>query len=189
MDRTLSIIIGTAGRATLPDALLSVVEGGLRDGDQLVVVFDTDEKPPTIDWPGPGRLTQDWTGKCHQDWAGVARNRGMVLAKGEVLAFLDDDDAFEPGALELYRDIVRPAMFRTWRPSRQDHLWKKKKVAIGNVSTQLIVVPNIPNLLGEWGLRYHGDVDFIQTTAAKWRGLDWRQEVTTQWNKLRQAYR
>jgi hypothetical protein len=35
---------------------------------------------------------------------------------------------------------------------------------VGYVSTQMMVVPNVPSLLGRWSERYEGDYDFAAST-------------------------
>jgi hypothetical protein len=41
----------------------------------------------------------------------------------------------------------------------------------GFIGGHCIVTPNLPSLLGEWGARYEGDWDFIESTLQKWAAV------------------
>jgi hypothetical protein len=47
------------------------------------------------------------------------------------------------------------------------------------VGGHCMVVPNVPEKLGQWTDRYEGDFDFIEDTLKRWEPLEpvWRQEV------------
>ena len=106
------------------------------------------------------------------------------LATGTHLAFMDDDDEYPPGAVALMRNAAAdvPVIFR------MDHyahgiLWRDRVLEFGNVSTQMYVVPNVPEKLGTWephipGLpEPGGDYTFIASTVSKMGGRVWREEV------------
>jgi glycosyltransferase involved in cell wall biosynthesis len=101
-------------------------------------------------------------------WGHAARNQLMTCARGDALMFIDDDDAYLPDALSLARQAVserpdRVHLFRMRLPGGRE-LWADKTVRCGNVSTQMLVVPNDPARLGQWGDRYEGDFDFLTST-------------------------
>src|SRR5262249_55851369 len=125
-----------------------------------------------LEVPGPSR-----------DWGHTPRNLAMPLAQGAWLLFLDDDDAYVPGALALLRSALaenpaRPHLFRMHLVPDDVTLWQRREVVEGNVSTQMIVVP-AGGPRGRWGKRYAGDFDFIRSTLALWPegSLVWREEV------------
>jgi len=64
----------------------------------------------------------------------------------------------------------RPLLFRVVTPWRW-LVWDESGVAQGHVDASCIVVPNVPEQLGEWGMRYERDFDFISGTAQKWGGV------------------
>lgn len=140
----LSIIVASSGRPTLARTLLSIAPQ-LEPGDELLV--DVNEDAP---------------------WGHAARNRQMARATGSHLLFMDDDDMYLEGALKLARTVA------AWTPSRvhifrmrypdQDVIWREHEVELGNVSTIMLMVPNEPGRLGEWGDRYEGDFDFLTST-------------------------
>jgi hypothetical protein len=123
------------------------VVGQLRPGDELLV--DINEDSP---------------------WGHRARNRMMPRARADALVFLDDDDVYVPGALEIIRSYYgqmpdRMHIFRMRQPDGS-LLWSHAGLALGNVSTQMICVPN--GSFGQWNERaYEGDWHFIQSTAQK----------------------
>ncbi len=152
----LSVIIPTVGRESLQAALSSCA-----DADEVIVVENQDG-----------------------DHGYSARTRGMAQATGTYLAFMDDDDVYTPGAIDLMRQHATdvPVIFR------MDHyshgiLWKDREVRFGNVSTQMFLVPNIPDKLGVWaphapGLKEPGgDFTFIDGCVEKMGEPVWREEI------------
>ena len=84
--------------------------------------------------------------------------------------FLDDDDAYVPGALEIVRAALeqepdRVHVFRMRYPDGRE-IWTSPTVACGNISTIMLVVPNTPGKLGSWGTSYEGDFQFLSETLA-----------------------
>ncbi len=104
MTPTVSVIIPTYNRADmLRNALKSVIEQEYRDLDVIVVddasTDDTRKVVASIDDPRV-RLVR------HEDRRGgsAARNTGIRLARGEIVAFLDSDDEWLPAKI---REQVR----------------------------------------------------------------------------------
>jgi GT2 family glycosyltransferase len=98
----ISVIIPTYNRAAwVVEAVDSVLDQTYRDLE-LIVVDDgsTDETPARLAAYGR-RLRYD-----RQEHSGVsaARNRGLALASGEWIAFLDSDDLWLPRKLEVQAD-------------------------------------------------------------------------------------
>jgi glycosyltransferase involved in cell wall biosynthesis len=143
---TLSVLVASSGRSTLARTLLSI-SPQLTAGDELLV--DVNDDAP---------------------WGHAARNRMMLRARGDFLLFMDDDDVYTDGALALVRAHVagmhdRVHIFQM-RYGNGRPLWEAPGLRCGNVSTQVVCVPNSSDLLGEWGERYEGDWDFIQHTCS-----------------------
>jgi glycosyltransferase involved in cell wall biosynthesis len=101
---TFSVIIPTYNRAAvLPDAIESVF--GQSVGDlELIVVDDgsTDDTAAILAKYG-GRLT---VVRQSNAGAAAARNRGLDIARGRYLAFLDSDDAWAPWTVEMLSRAV-----------------------------------------------------------------------------------
>lgn len=95
-----SVVVPTYGRDRdhLRDAVESVV-AQTHDRVELVVVDDSAEgvRGTVTDVAGDLRVTLCRDGD--HDGAGAARNTGIEAAAGPLIAFLDDDDAWDPGKL------------------------------------------------------------------------------------------
>ena len=176
----LSIVIPTLGRPSLERTLASCA-----DADEIVVVLDTArgttefpcELPPNAKWAkGNFGVTGGHAGRVF----------GISRATGTHLAFMDDDDEYTPGAIDLMRDAAceRPVIFRM---SHYAHgvLWRDPVVRFGNVSTQMYVVPNEPEKLGTWEPHVPGipepggDFTFIAGCVTHMGEPVWRDEIIT----------
>jgi glycosyltransferase involved in cell wall biosynthesis len=155
----LSIIIASSGRPSLRAAVDSVLHQ-LRPGDEVLV--DVNDTAP---------------------WGHRARNLAMPRAKGDALLFLDDDDCYIDGALDVMRKAVevvddRPHIFRMRYPEGPV-IWTEATLRLGMVSTQMICVPNIPEKLGVWKEdAYEGDWYFIKETVEKMGQPCFHSEIT-----------
>lgn len=114
-----------------------------------------------------------------------ARTAGMARAKGTHLAFLDDDDVYADGAVDLMREAAcrQPVIFRM-RDARTGGLtWNQPELRFGNVGTPMFLVPRKPSKLGVWEphnpflRRPGGDFVFIKTTCDLMGEPVWRDEV------------
>lgn len=170
MTVRLSIIVPTIGRPTLRQTLRSI-ESQLEDGDELILVHDHEVEPIL----GRGN---------------AERREGMRRATGTHLAFMDDDDIYTPGALDLMRehaDLERPVIFRAdVSHLRGGVIWHEPVLRYTNVSTQMFLVPNEPDLLGEWapheengsrGLPAGSDFTFIVGCCERMGPPIWRSEI------------
>jgi glycosyltransferase involved in cell wall biosynthesis len=153
---SLSVIVPSGGRPTLSRTLASITPN-LDLHDEVLVC---------VDQTAP--------------WGNSSRNRLMRQAKGDWLLFMDDDDAYTPDAFPVIRAKIAQAsdsvhIFRMRYPDGRE-LWTDREVRLGNVSTQMVVVPNRPPL-GIWseGL-YEADYHFIKACADH-RPVVWHEDV------------
>lgn len=98
-----SVIITTYNR---PHYVFSAIESVLRQtfrDYELIVVDDGSEEK--IEWPADKYENVQYV---YQENKGLAsaRNTGIMRSKGKYLAFLDDDDLFEPNKLERQVRII-----------------------------------------------------------------------------------
>ncbi len=178
MAVTVTCIVPTVGRETLQAALDSCA-----DADEVLVVVD---RAKAGDWQ-PERLAANVrvleVPQCDRG-GHSSRNHAMPYATSTHLCFLDDDDVYLPGAIDLMRVHAtdRPVIFRMEHPEH-GIIWRDPSLWFGNVSTQMFLVPNDPARLGVW--EHHqpelpqpgGDYSFITSTVAKMGEPVWREEL------------
>lgn len=182
-----SIIIPTVGRHSLERTLRSIRH--LTRDDEVLVI--SDGKQPVaraicqvIRPKVPFRL-RFFKGPKTNNWGNEQRNLGMDKARNYWLMFMDDDDIFTPDAFFHVRRVLakghrKPHIFRMLNFDRQV-LWSRRKLMIGNVSTQMFVIPDKGDLLGRWPTHkeYAGDAHFFGSLIKKWpkKSIVWRKEV------------
>ena len=100
-----SSIIPTFNRSKVLARAIESALSQLRPSDELIVVDDgsTDGTPDLLRSYTDSRLRYI---QQPNGGAGAARNRGAAEARGELLAFLDSDDEWLPGKLELQRRLM-----------------------------------------------------------------------------------
>lgn len=162
----ISMIVPTIGRPSLAPLVRDFVRQA-GPADDLIVVGDGAQPGARAVAEGADpRVSYRELGPT-RDWGHGLRNAAMALAKGTHIWSLDDDDRLVRGALDRVKGSLAaspdvPHMFRMHHGKWI--LWERRAVAHRNVSTQMIVVPNLPGRLGRWGSRYEGDWDFIRST-------------------------
>lgn len=175
----LSVVVPTIGRATLKRTLLSL-QPQLCPGDEVVVVADGPSaravaREATCTLGLPLVLADTPPTRC---WGNAQRDLGMRLARGTHLLFIDDDDAYEPGAFDAIRSKVgqNPTVAHIFRmrfgpghpawwhdPDHPLVLWSEPMLRAQNVGSPMVVLPNRPELLPAWTDGDAGDVisDFL----------------------------
>jgi glycosyltransferase involved in cell wall biosynthesis len=173
----LSIVIPTLGRESLVDTLESCA-----DADEIVVVLDK-ARGGTLPCELPDNAVL-LEGVYGVTGGHLGRVHGIAIATGTHLAFFDDDDVYEPGAVDLMRAAAcdLPVIFRI-RHYQHGVIWRDPNIWFGNVTTQQYVVPNRPELLGSWDPirpdwpQPGGDCTFIQQTVENFGGVVWREDI------------
>jgi hypothetical protein len=181
---TLSIIVPTCGRRTLKRALRSALPQ-LEPGDEIQVVGDGPQPVARAicDALACPALHFSETAAPAHDVGGTPRHQGMARARGDYLAFLDDDDTYLAGALARLHGAMdhQPGLPFLWRFI--DHnggvLWAHELVKFGNVGTPCILFPNDPARLGVWRPGRGGDYWFIKSTLDLYpfQAVQWKQPI------------
>ena len=127
---SISYIIPSLNRESLHRTIASIE---MRQGDEICVEFDI---PRTF------------------RWGNNCRNAAIVRAKGDYLAFIDDDDVYLPGHREKMEQTIqenpgKALLFQMQYPDTKRVLWETPDLVAGNVSTPMIVVPNTKEFLTE----------------------------------------
>jgi glycosyltransferase involved in cell wall biosynthesis len=133
---SITVVIPTLNRSTLERTVQSA-EGA----DEVIVVGDR-----AVPAAGQIRL-QECPRSAHREGrAAELRNAGMRRATGDWIAFMDDDDAFTPGAIDAIRKAVsgKPPALYLFRMIIGGYgmLWSSPVLEINNVGTPMIVCPS-----------------------------------------------
>ena len=145
---TFSILLATAGRGTIMRTLESLLPQLEPAGDEVMILRDDSG-----------------------DAGDTPRNHAMPRAAGSHLLFMDDDDAYTPGALARMRRFAdeNPGRIGIFKLEYVvgNRRWVEPVLKFKNVSTQTFLVPNVPGKLGRWERqgRIAGDFVFITETA------------------------
>lgn len=178
----LTFVVPTIGRSSLIRTLSSI-KTQMQPGDLLAVIADgycdQTEKLLADAKIKPDYLLQN--PRRHGDWGHTPRNSMFKIVEGDYILTVDDDDAYLPGAIEAVRARLAlseptPHMFKMYWRGRQT-LWEHPNVAMQNVSTQMIVTPNVKEKLGTWGSRYQGDFDYCVSLQNNWGKIIWCPEI------------
>lgn len=185
MTASLSIIVPTTGRATLARTLASITAQVTKD-DRVIVVADLAKAKRTwgdIVKKAARRTPCRWSLVAVNggDYGYTARTKGISHADTTHLAFIDDDDIYLPGAFTAMRreagDV--PAIFRMEHPVYQP-IWAIPEIRFANVGTPMFVVPNKPELLGEWSAHVQGtggDYTFIKGCCERMGDPTWHEQA------------
>jgi len=174
---SLSIIVPTVGRASLFVTLNALVNQ-LAAGDEVLVIGDGQQPFASILCERFGVTYH--TGPRTMRWGNAQRDFGIELARGDYIAFCDDDDVFTLGALDAMRRQAdgRPVLFRMQHPTGL--LWRDREIRQGNVGTPMFLAPNDARL-GTWADspdQYAADLWFISNTVSNCGGVvKWSEEI------------
>jgi len=181
-DMKISVITPTIGRDSLRTMLDALVPQ-LEDGDEAIIVGDGPQ-------PNAQRIVESYRNSRLiyleqgpiRNYGNPQRNLAIKMAKGDYLFFVDDDDVPLKDCVKGVKAIAsrnpgRPFMFRMYHGPGL--LWETNEIRGGNISGQMFIPPNKPELLGEWSGKYAADYDFITSTLAKYPegALMWRGEI------------
>lgn len=174
---SVTFIVPTIGRPTLPRTIASIEA---RQGDEILLVGDESLRVhvrPLLDQRPEMRFVSCPPGN---DWGSTERNYATPMACGGYLSFMDDDDAYVPGARALFQSAMNgaPSIFRMQYHYAGGHvLWQEPEIRCGNVGTPMVFVPNVPDRIGLWGPNVGGDCDYMFRMKWEPHEITWREEV------------
>jgi glycosyltransferase involved in cell wall biosynthesis len=172
------VVVPSHGRpAFLPDALASVLAQGVADLE-VVVVDDASPEPvalpPPFDEDPRVRLVR----RATNGGPGAARNTGVGAARGRYLAFLDDDDWWEPGWLADAAERLALAPVVVGWSRYHDEQGRPGRLLEGMVGD--VILDGITPHLGATALRREAWVPFDE----RYRGSEdvaWWLAVARRW--------
>jgi glycosyltransferase involved in cell wall biosynthesis len=105
---SVSVVIPTLGaRGLLQEAVASVSAQDYPGGVETLVVLDDADAPlPDVEADAGGRSVRCLRNQRLKGPSG-GRNTGVLAAGGDLIAFLDDDDAWRPGKLRLQVELLQ----------------------------------------------------------------------------------
>lgn len=184
----LSVIVPTLGRETLAYTLASI-KPQMQPGDEVVCVSDGQNLKAERLWHQanvPGRYRE--TAVTH-DCGASQRNLALSLARGDVVLFMDDDDAYLPGSFAAIRKALAeqpvPHVFRmryaaeSWGHKPGNVLWRVPQFVNDNVSTQMLAYPNRPDL-PRWDTEFGHDLRWAEAAAALFPAVVWHETVISE---------
>ena len=183
MDPTLSVIVPTYQCVAYLSECIDSILGQLRPGDELILVDDGSTD-------GTAQLLSEYARKDDRiqtflmEHAGVsaARNKGMLAAGGDYIAFVDCDDTLNGGFLSRSLPLLDEAAdvyifgIERWELNGRTERWTVRDARfetapdfadayIRSRSRHLLIYSGCNkfyrrNLLIERGIRFHEDVSF-----------------------------
>lgn len=189
---TFTVVMPTLGRATLTRAISSVVDQ-LEDGDELVVVGDgrQDGAADIVESFQPASLFYVEAHHVESCFGNTQRDFGLQLAAGRSshLLFLDDDDVYRHGALDIVRWRVESNsqhahVFRCeWGAGHHAHgylAWTDPEVREQNIATPMVCLPNRHYDRTWMDFNDRGivsDFGWLQAALAQCDGVEWHTDV------------
>lgn len=173
--RLTALLTTIAREDGLPRMLRSLSEQNWEEGDELLVVSDTnhDRTHQLLQGYGlPARHIGLMDGP-HKDNGHTPRNITMGMARGTHIWHIDDDDIAMPGALDTIRQTVqeRPEALNVFRFLHYGGavIWKMPEPFMRhNVGTPCMVHPHPQDCqLGEWAPFFAGDNIFVNDTIRR----------------------
>lgn len=182
---SISVITPTIGRARLAATAESVLSQ-LGPDDEWIVVADAERKDArgllwNAAWPaaenGRARFTWSYSRENGSVYGNAQRDHALSLVRTSHVCFLDDDDVYEPGTLDLFREWAHDApeavhvgrmMFGQGHHAHGLTLWRDPEWREQNVGTPMVLYPSSRTLPSWMDFNHLGFVsDFGWMTAAR----------------------
>ncbi len=177
-EGSITFIVPTIGRPSLARTLASIE---CRPGDSILLVGDC-----RLNFHCQSFIMQNPYVTCMhcapgKDWGHTERNTATPFATGQYLAHIDDDDWYARGTRALMADAIektpgRPVLFKMQFPNGIT-LWQNEELRCGNVGTPMILIPNMPERLGQFRPFVGGDCAYLEEMKWDRSEIVWRPEI------------
>lgn len=186
----------TIGRASLAATAASVLPQ-LGPDDEWIVVADAERKDArgllwNAAWPasshGKARFTWSYSRENGSRFGNAQRDHALSLVRTSHVCFLDDDDVYRDGALDLFRKWahdapeavhVGKAEWGAGHHAAGTVLWDRPEFAAGNIATCMVVYPftaDMPRWMDFNDRGVVSDFGWMQA-AAEGREIRWHPEI------------
>ncbi len=165
-EKTIQETIESVLNQTLTDFELLVINDGSEDSTLEIVERIQDSRLKVFSYPNAGQAT--------------SRNRGIALASGEYISFIDADDLWTPHKLEAQlkalQDNPQAAVAYSWTKCIDEFGQLSRRGShisvTGDVYGQLLLIDFIENgsnpLIRAWALKEVGSFDESLSAAEDW---------------------
>jgi len=178
MKPKISVIISTYNREKLLQRAIDSVLAQTFKDFEIIVVDDHSDKPPNIKLPeGEDRLIAMRL-PYNTGYAVKPRNVGIMIARGDYIAYLDDDNVYLPNHLEvLYEAITKhradvvygDRVYKSANPNetrfmgKQSYPYDLKQIEQGNYIDTSDILHTIQaiNDIGFWDIFWERKADWL----------------------------
>jgi glycosyltransferase involved in cell wall biosynthesis len=173
----ISVIVCTYNRpSSLARAIESIRGQQIDEPFELIVVDDGSDEPAKV-VDAPGSLTDLRVIRTPHRGIGAARATGLAVARGELLAWCDDDDAWTPDHLRVLRDYLleHPEVDLVYASSQ----WAGQQ---DSSRSSCDSVPHDGSLLRDFSYIFASDVMHRASAAREAGGFDWTLRACEDWD-------
>ena len=170
---SITYFIATTGRPSLENTVRSLY-GQFGWGIDKIKIFVDGPQPKNLDFMGvvsemyndrdPGSLEIVHLDENLGFWGHGIRNKYQTTFATDYVHNMDDDDAYVDGHIPLIRNKLSQnfgkVLICKFKSSGNRVVWQNKIVKFGEIGTPSGLIPNRPEVFGEWGYEYGGDFKF-----------------------------
>lgn len=188
----ITFFITTIGKSTLNNTIRSLYGQMSWGNDKIKVFFDgmclSDKSIfyETFDLFNntyKGSLEFIYEPKNLGFWGHGLRNKYMSSFDTDYIACGDDDDIWADSVLPKIRTDIsnnpNKLLLYKFRSINKNVIWNTREIKHGNIGTPSGLIPNKPEIFGEWGYFHGGDAQFYEQTANKIgnRNIVWKDTI------------
>ena len=178
MKPKISVIIATYNRPQLLQRAIDSVLAQTFKDFELIIVDDHSDKPPNIKLPDDEDRVVAMRLPYNTGYFVRPRNIGIMIARGDYIAYLDDDNVYLPNHLEvLYEAIIKnqadvvygDRVYKSTNPNetkfmgKQSYPYDLKQIEQGNYIDTSDIMHTIQaiNDIGYWDIFWERKADWL----------------------------